>query len=590
MRRASRVAATLACLAADAPRARAAAVDRARLAGACRARRWSASAPSDVPGAPATDASAGLASAGDLHFRDPPPRPPHRRVVVTGIGLVTPLGAGTARTWAALMAGESGVRAIGPDDLPEGKDGYDQLGVRVAAVVPRRHEVTRPDEPFDLDEWCASPSVAPFAGYALCAAAEATADAGIESRNARRETLGGGAKTDATRDRRRVTDASWSTAIDSAINPDRCGVSIGSGMGGVADVTNAGRLLERGVTRKKLSPFFVPRVLCNAAAGQVSMRHDCRGPNRAAATACAAGAHAVGDAFRAVQRGEADVMLAGGTESCVDAVTIAGFARARALADPEAMGLRKEENQTRTEETETEDESYASACRPFDPTRAGFVVGEGAGVLVLESLEHARARGAKKIYAEIRGFGQASDAFHVTQPPRSGAGAARAMRAALADAGVAPGAVDYVNAHATGTRAGDEAECNALLDVFGTRFAEGEMAVSSTKGAVGHLLGAAGAVEAAFAALSLFHAETPPTLHLRTRDASRDDDTMNDDTMTMTKTVTKTAEKPASSPPERADLVRDARRRSPDARVAMTNSFGFGGTNASLVFAKAPPA
>ena len=557
MRRASRVAATLACLAADAPRARAAAVDRARLAGACRARRWSASAPSDVAGAPATDASAGPASAGDSHFRDPPPRPPHRRVVVTGIGLVTPLGAGTARTWASLMKGESGVRFIGPDDVPEGRDGYGQLGVRVAAVVPRRHESTNPDEPFDLAEWCAAPSVAPFAGFALCAAAEATADAGIASSSTRSS---------------RSTTASASRDPDPFfVDPDRCGVSIGSGMGHVSDVTHAGRLLERGTLKKKLSPFFVPRVLCNAAAGQVSMRHDFRGPNRAAATACAAGAHAVGDAFRAVQRGEADVMLAGGTESCVDAVTIAGFARARALADPEAMGLRKEDG-------------YASACRPFDPTRAGFVVGEGAGVLVLESLEHARARGAKKIYAEIRGFGQASDAFHVTQPPRSGAGAARAMRAALADAGVAPGAVDYVNAHATGTRAGDEAECNALLDVFGTRFAEGEMAVSSTKGAVGHLLGAAGAVEAAFAALSLFHAETPPTLHLRTRDASRDASFSR----TVTETETKTS--PASSPPERADLVRDAQRRSPDARVAMTNSFGFGGTNASLVFAKAPPA
>ena len=561
MRRASRVAATLACLAADAPRARAAPVDRARLAGACRARRWSASAPSDVAGAPATDASAGPASAGDSHFRDPPPRPPHRRVVVTGIGLVTPLGAGTACTWASLMKGESGVRFIGPDDVPEGRDGYGQLGVRVAAVVPRRHESTNPDEPFDLAEWCAAPSVAPFAGFALCAAAEATADAGIASSSTRSS---------------RSTTASAPDDVTFFVDPDRCGVSIGSGMGHVSDVTHAGRLLERGTLKKKLSPFFVPRVLCNAAAGQVSMRHDFRGPNRAAATACAAGAHAVGDAFRAVQRGEADVMLAGGTESCVDAVTIAGFARARALADPEAMGLR------RTEETERD--GYASACRPFDPTRAGFVVGEGAGVLVLESLEHARARGAKKIYAEIRGFGQASDAFHVTQPPRSGAGAARAIRAALADAGVAPGAVDYVNAHATGTRAGDEAECNALLDVFGTRFAEGEMAVSSTKGAVGHLLGAAGAVEAAFAALSLFHAETPPTLHLRTRDASRDASF----SQTVTETETKTS--PASSPPERADLVRDARRRSPDARVAMTNSFGFGGTNASLVFAKAPPA
>ena len=570
MRRASRVAATLACLAADASRARAAAVDRARLAGACRARRWSASAPSDVAGAPATDASAGPASAGDSHFRDPPPRPPHRRVVVTGIGLVTPLGAGTARTWASLMKGESGVRFIGPDDVPEGRDGYDQLGVRVAAVVPRRHESTNPDEPFDLAEWCAAPSVAPFAGFALCAAAEATADAGIASSSTRSSrTTTASAPPDEPRFSR---DPFF-------VDPDRCGVSIGSGMGHVSDVTHAGRLLERGTLKKKLSPFFVPRVLCNAAAGQVSMRHDFRGPNRAAATACAAGAHAVGDAFRAVQRGEADVMLAGGTESCVDAVTIAGFARARALADPEAMGLRRFSGKR----TETED-GYASACRPFDPTRAGFVVGEGAGVLVLESLEHARARGAEKIYAEIRGFGQASDAFHVTQPPRSGAGAARAMRAALADAGVAPGAVDYVNAHATGTRAGDEAECNALLDVFGTRFAEGEMAVSSTKGAVGHLLGAAGAVEAAFAALSLFHAETPPTLHLRTRDASRDASF----SQTVTETETKTS--PASSPPERADLVRDARRRSPDARVAMTNSFGFGGTNASLVFAKAPPA
>lgn len=575
MRRASRVAATLACLAADAPRARAAAVDRARLAGACRARRWSASAPSDVAGAPATDASAGPASAGDSHFRDPPPRPPHRRVVVTGIGLVTPLGAGTARTWASLMKGESGVRFIGPDDVPEGRDGYGQLGVRVAAVVPRRHESTNPDEPFDLAEWCAAPSVAPFAGFALCAAAEATADAGIASSS--------------TRSRPSTTASASRDPF--FLDPDRCGVSIGSGMGHVSDVTHAGRLLERGTLKKKLSPFFVPRVLCNAAAGQVSMRHDFRGPNRAAATACAAGAHAVGDAFRAVQRGEADVMLAGGTESCVDAVTIAGFARARALADPEAMGLRRSsETISETETKKDGEDDYASACRPFDPTRAGFVVGEGAGVLVLESLEHARARGAKKIYAEIRGFGQASDAFHVTQPPSSGAGAARAMRAALADAGVGSDEVDYVNAHATGTRAGDEAECNALLDVFGSRFAEGEMAVSSTKGAIGHLLGAAGAVEAAFAALSLFHAETPPTLHLRTRDASRDDDTMNDDTMTMTKTVTKTAEKPASSPPERADLVRDARRRSPDARVAMTNSFGFGGTNASLVFAKAPPA
>jgi len=570
MRRASRVAATLACLAADAPRARAAAFDRARLAGACCARRWSASAPSDVARDPATAASAGAARAGDLHFRDPPPRPPHRRVVVTGIGLVTPLGAGTARTWAALMAGESGVRAIGPDDVPEGPDGYDQLSVRVAAVVPRRHGSTNPDEPFDLAEWCASPSVAPFAGYALCAAAEATADAGIVAT----------AKP--------PSSASNSETSGTSVDPNRCGVSIGSGMGHVSDVTHAGRLLERNKLKKKLSPFFVPRVLCNAAAGQVSMAHDFRGPNRATATACAAGAHAVGDAFRAVQRGEADVMLAGGTESCVDAATIAGFARARALADPEAsLGLREDGGTDDDDDDAKKKNTYASACRPFDPTRSGFVVGEGAGVLVVECLEHARARGVQKIYAEIRGFGQSSDAFHVTQPPSDGAGAARAMRAALADAGFSPHDVDYVNAHATGTRAGDEAECNALLDVFGCRFADGKMAVSSTKGAVGHLLGAAGAVEAAFAALSLFHAETPPTLHLTPRgdEASVVTETYDSDSTSQNKSPNSLA----SSPPPNADLVRDVRRRSPAARVAMTNSFGFGGTNASLVFAKAPP-
>jgi 3-oxoacyl-[acyl-carrier-protein] synthase II len=289
-----------------------------------------------------------------------------------------------------------------------------------------------------------------------------------------------------------------------------------------------------------------------------------------------------------VQRGEADVMLAGGTESCVDAATIAGFARARALADPEAsLGLREDGGTDDDDDDAKKKNTYASACRPFDPTRSGFVVGEGAGVLVVECLEHARARGVQKIYAEIRGFGQSSDAFHVTQPPSDGAGAARAMRAALADAGFSPHDVDYVNAHATGTRAGDEAECNALLDVFGSRFADGKMAVSSTKGAVGHLLGAAGAVEAAFAALSLFLAETPPTLHLtpRSEASSVDTETYDVDSTSQKKSPNSLA----SSPPPNADLVRDVGRRSPAARVAMTNSFGFGGTNASLVFAKAPP-
>jgi 3-oxoacyl-[acyl-carrier-protein] synthase II len=468
--------------------------------------------------------------------------------VVTGIGLVTPLGAGTQRTWTALMNGETGVRAIGPDDIPEGKEGYDQLNVRVAAIVPRASQ-TNPDEPFDLSAWCRAPSVAPFAGYALCAAAEAVEDAGIT-------VLGDG------RARRTDADSDFGNRAgdpDGSIDGDRAGVSVGSGMGHVSDVANAGRLLERGKIAKKLSPFFVPRVLCNAAAGQVSMAHGFRGPNRAAATACAAGAHAVGDAFRAVQRGEADVMLAGGTESCVDAVTITGFARARALADPKQMGLGP-----------TDD--HGSACRPFDRTRNGFVVGEGAGMLVLESLDHALRRGVTKIYAEVRGFGQASDAYHVTQPPSDGAGAARAMRAALRDAGARPEDVDYVNAHATGTKAGDRAEWYALNDVFGDRVTRGELPVSSTKGAVGHLLGAAGAVEAAFCCLALFEKKTPPTRNLSPPPPPGKQTSLGD-----------------CLPIANADLVRDTNRASPATRVVMTNSFGFGGTNACLIFSTAPP-
>ena len=484
------------------------------------------------------------------------------------------------------MNGETGVRSFGPTDIPEGQQGYDQLAIRVAAIVPRQ-SASNPDEPFDLNHWCKSKSTAPFTGYALCAAEEAVQDAGIGRVGS--DGVDGGDGNGVNGGVQKFT----------TINPTRAGVSIGSGMGHISDITNAGRLLERGTIARKLSPFFVPRVLCNAAAGQVSMAHDFRGPNRTSATACAAGAHAIGDAFRSIQRGDADVMLCGGTESCVDAVTIAGFARARALADPKAMGLfvegkgegngdgNGENNQnnhttstTTLTSTDEFSQDYTTTCRPFDSTRGGFVVGEGAGVLVLESYEHAVKRGVTKIYAEIRGYGQASDAYHVTMPPGDGAGAASAMRAALHDAGVDADSVSYVNAHATGTKSGDAAETAALIDVFGDRFSSGQLPVSSTKGAVGHLLGAAGAVEAAFCALSLFENETPPTLNLTGGDGglnglkeSIDSNTKGGDTY---------------CPPVGADLVREKNRKTKNS-VAVTNSFGFGGTNASLVFVKAPP-
>ena len=529
--------------------------------------------------------------------------------------------------------------------------------MRVAAVVPRRSGKI-PDEPFDLQRWCDSPSVAPFSGYALCAAAEAVEDAGIGG-------VGGGGGEG--RSSSKESDQGQSNLSNRfQVDPTRAGVSIGSGMGHVSDVTHAGRLLERGKLGKKLSPFFVPRVLCNAAAGQVSMAHDFRGPNRTTATACAAGAHAVGDAFRSIQRGDADLMLAGGTEACVDAVTIGGFARARALADPKQMGLfRVDETEggfgshgehpkhelfdDKTDDTSVGDvaskpsspsahdetsQDYSTACRPFARTRGGFVVGEGAGVMVLEvgvwafpkskhcfisqlvavvhtsryttltlsclsleSLEHALKRGVTKIYAEIRGFGQAGDAHHVTTPPSDGAGAARAMRAALQDAGVEPDSVDYVNAHATGTAAGDAAECAALLDVFGDRFSSGALAVSSTKGAVGHLLGAAGAVEAAFCALALFSSQTPPTLHLdagalkgsAVGDLKGNADASKPGSQKDASRALKSRPEFPGVPPPGADLVRDANRNNQKTIVAMTNSFGFGGTNASLVFVKAPP-
>ena len=315
-------------------------------------------------------------------------------------------------------------------------------------------------------------------------------------------------------------------------------MAIGAGMSCTADMAEAGTLLRDGKMRR-LSPFFVPRILVNMAAGAVSMAHGLQGPNHAVSTACTTGAHGIGDAFRMVQRGDADVMLAGGTESCVDAVALAGFSRLKALS------------------TRYNDDP-AAASRPFDAGRDGFVMGEGAGVLVLEEAEHARRRGAR-VYAEVRGYGLSGDAHHITQPPAGGEGARLAMARALAGAGLRPEDIAYINAHATSTPIGDEVEQQAIAAAFGAD-AVRSVAVSSTKGAVGHLLGAAGAVEAAFSVLALSTGWVPPNVNLATPE-------------------------PGLLP----GLVRGAAARVREGGGAvMTNSFGFGGTNASLVFGPPP--
>ena len=433
------------------------------------------------------------------------PRDPEypRRVVVTGLGVVTPLGGDVAANWDALRRGKCGTRAIGVGDLPENE----RAGFPAGKPAPSASAGVVAAEAYDGGKWEEHGRLARFVGFARCAAAEAVRDSGLlESTTAR--TRG-----------------------------ERVGVSFGAGMGGTHDLTSAGGLLRSGELRK-IGPYFVPRILANAGAGRISMDYSFRGPNLAASTACATSAHCIGEAFRALQRGDADVMLAGGTEACIDAVSLAAFAKARAL-------------------------SLRGSAKPFDPNRDGFVMGEGAGVLVLETLEHARQRGVEKVYAEIRGYGATGDAHHVTRASPDGEGAARAVLAALRDAGVRDfiNDVGYVNAHATGTTLGDAAEVNALRTVFGAEAIEnGTVITSSTKGATGHLLGAAGAIEAAYTILTLHTGDVPPTVGHDEID-----------------------------PHLRLPVVGTGVRLRADARAAVSNSFGFGGTNASLVFAKPPP-
>ncbi|MCJ2037718.1 beta-ketoacyl-ACP synthase II [Methylobacterium sp. J-059] len=414
-----------------------------------------------------------------------------RRVVVTGLGMVTPLGSGVEHTWSRLIAGDSGA---GPITTFETSD----LACRIACTVPLGDGS---DGTFDPDAWMEPKEqrkVDPFIVFAMAAAGQALDDAGWHP-----------------------------TSYE-----DQCatGVMIGSGIGGIGGIYDASVTLKDKGPRR-ISPFFIPGRIINMASGQVSIAHGLKGPNSAVVTACSTGTHAIGDAARLIMLGDADVMVAGGAESPVDRLSIAGFAACRALS-------------TGFNDTPTK------ASRPYDKARDGFVMGEGAGVVVLEEYEHAKARGAK-IYAEVVGYGMSGDAYHITSPSPDGDGAFRCMTAAVKRAGIDPGAIDYINAHGTSTPMGDELELRAVERLLGAS-AEG-VAMSSTKSAVGHLLGAAGAIEAIFSILTIRDGVIPPTLNL-------DDPSVE------------TA----------LDLVpHEAKRRRVD--IALSNSFGFGGTNASLV-------
>ncbi len=416
-----------------------------------------------------------------------------RRVVVTGLGLVTPLGCGVEPTWTRLLAGQSGIRGIQSFDVSD-------LPAKIAGQVPKGDTASGL---FNADDWMAPKDqrkVDTFILYAMAAAAQA------------------------------VEDSGWKPQDDES--RDQTGVMIGSGIGGLPSIHDTSILLkERGPRR--VSPFFIPASLINLASGQVSIRYGFRGPNHAVVTACATGAHAIGDASRLIQLEDADVMIAGGTEAAVCRIGLAGFAASRALS----TGF---------------NDTPEKASRPWDVDRDGFVMGEGAGVVVLEEYEHAKKRGAK-IYAEVVGYGLSGDAHHITAPAEDGSGGFRAMRAALKRAKIAPDAIDYVNAHGTSTPLGDEIELNALKRLFGDHAYK--LSMSSTKSAIGHLLGAAGAVEAVFSILSIRDGIVPPTLNL---------------------------DRP--SPGCDIDLV-PYKAKERKVRYALSNSFGFGGTNASLIFA-----
>ncbi len=419
-----------------------------------------------------------------------------RRVVVTGLGALTPVGNTAEEFWTSLVQGRSGIGPITKFDAGErDADGNYRYPTRIAGEV-------RNFDPLKYVDKKDARRLDPFLQHAIACAAMAVADAGLDP---------------------------------GKVDSHRFGVMIGSGIGGISTLLEGERVrLEKGPER--VSPFIIPMLIINMASGLVSMRFGARGPNSAVVTACATGNHAIGDAFRIIQRGDADVMLAGGAEAIIVPLTIAGFCAMKAMS-------------TRNDEPE-------KASRPFDAGRDGFVPSEGGGVVVLEALEHARRRDAR-IYAEIVGYGMTSDAYHMTAPDPDGDGAARAMAAALRDAGLAATDVGYINAHGTSTPYNDKFETLAIKRVFGDH--AHRLAVSSTKSMTGHLLGAAGGVEAIATVLALHHGVLPPTINYETPDPDCD-----------------------------LDYVPNHARKQ-DVEVALSNAFGFGGTNATLAFRKYRP-
>ncbi len=418
-----------------------------------------------------------------------------RRVVVTGLGLVTPLASGVEETWSRLLDGESGAGPITLFDAQESG-----VTTTYACEVPRGDGT---NGTFNADDWMPKKEqrkIDDFILYGIAAADMA------------------------------VNDAGWTPEEEE--DKLRTGVMIGSGIGGLSSIADTAVMIkERGPRR--VSPFFIPGALINLISGQVSIRFGFKGPNHSVVTACSTGAHAIGDASRLIKSGDADVMIAGGAEAAICEIGIAGFNACKALSTKYADDPKK-------------------ASRPYDADRDGFVMGEGAGVVVLEEYEHAKARGAK-IYAEVLGYGLSGDAYHITAPSEDGEGGERSMRAALANAGLEPSAIDYINAHGTSTMA-DTIELGAVERMLGDAAEKATM--SSTKSATGHLLGAAGAIEAIFSILAIRDQVAPPTINL---------------------------DNPAVDP--KLDLAPNEKRER-EINVALSNSFGFGGTNASVLFGK----
>lgn len=417
-------------------------------------------------------------------------RPDHERIVITGMGAITPLGLDVESTWQRLINGESGIKAISHFDATDYRaqiagtvDGFD-IGLYMNAKDARRYDT--------------------FVQYGVAAAAQALKQAGFISE--------------------------LQAAPVQQVDPDRIGVIIGSGIGGITTIEDTAVKLNSEGPRK-ISPFFVPSAIVNMAAGQVAIRHGIKGLNLAISTACTTATHAIGLAARLIAYGDADVIVTGGCEKASSQLGIGGFSAMQALS--------------------TRNDAPTKASRPFDQDRDGFVLGDGAGVLVMESLAHAKARGAT-ILAEFVGFGMSDDASHITAPPENGEGAAMAMRHALSDAGIAPSDVGYINTHGTSTPAGDVAESRAIAGIFGDN-----MVASSTKSMTGHLLGAAGGIEAIFTVKALQQQILPPTINLDHQD-----------------------------PECKLDYVPHTARKVDNLTHAISNSFGFGGTNGSLLFAK----